>query len=42
MMIDNTETLVHEMSKIRSMDIDDEEDFKLCESIVNSNLLNIY
>lgn len=42
MLIDNTKTLVHEMSKIRSMDIDDEEDFKLCESIVNSNLLNIY
>ena len=42
MLIDNTKTLVHEMSKIRSMDIDDEEDFKLCELIVNSNLLNIY
>jgi len=28
------------MSKISSMDIDDEEDFKICESLVNNNFIN--
>jgi len=37
--MDKKAILVHEMSKIRSMDIDEEEDFQICESIVNSNLL---
>jgi len=38
--IDYEKTLVHQMSKICSMDIDDEEDFKICESLVNSNLID--
>jgi CMP-N-acetylneuraminic acid synthetase len=38
--IDYDKTLVHEMSKISSMDIDDEEDFKICESLVNNNFIN--
>jgi CMP-N-acetylneuraminic acid synthetase len=38
--IDYEKTLVHEMSKISSIDIDDEEDFKICESLVNSNLID--
>lgn len=37
--IDKNAILIHEMSKIRSMDIDEEDDFQLCESIVNSNIL---
>ena len=37
--IDNNAILIHEMSKIRSMDIDEEEDFQICEAIVNSNIL---
>ena len=37
--IDKNAILIHEMSKIRSMDIDEEEDFQLCEAIVNSNIL---
>ena len=38
--IDYKKTLIHEMSKISSMDIDDEEDFKICESLVKTNLLD--
>ena len=38
--IDYEKTLVHEMSKISSIDIDDEEDFKICESLVNFNLID--
>jgi N-acylneuraminate cytidylyltransferase len=37
--IDKNGILIHEMSKIRSMDIDEEEDFQICEAIVNSNIL---
>jgi len=37
--IDKNSILVHEMSKIRSMDIDDEEDFLLCQSLVNSGVM---
>jgi len=37
--IDKNAILIHEMSKIRSMDIDEEEDFQICEAIVNSNIL---
>jgi CMP-N,N'-diacetyllegionaminic acid synthase len=37
--IDKNGILIHEMSKIRSMDIDEEEDFQICESIVKSNAL---
>lgn len=37
--IDKSGILVHEMSKIRSMDIDDEDDFQICECIADSKLL---
>lgn len=37
--IDKNAILIHEMSKIRSMDIDEEEDFQICEAIVKSNIL---
>ena len=37
--IDENSILIHEMSKIRSMDIDDEDDFKICECIANSKIL---
>lgn len=38
-LIDKNAILIHEMSKIKSMDIDYEEDFQICEAIVNSNIL---
>ena len=37
--MDKNSILIHEMSKIRSMDIDDEDDFQICECIAISNLL---
>jgi len=39
--IDN-ETLVYEMPKLFSLDIDDENDFILCESLVKSGFINKY
>ena len=39
LLIDKSSLLIHEMSKIQSLDIDEEEDFTLCESIVNSNIM---
>ncbi len=38
-LIDKNALLIHEMSKIRSLDIDEEEDFEICKAIVNSNIL---
>jgi N-acylneuraminate cytidylyltransferase len=38
-LIDKNSLLIHEMSKIQSLDIDEEDDFELCKSIVNSNIL---
>ena len=40
-LIDKNSLLIHEMSKIHSLDIDEEEDFEICKSIVNSNILKI-
>jgi N-acylneuraminate cytidylyltransferase len=37
--IDN-ETLIYEMSKITSLDIDEEEDFTICQSLVNSGIIH--
>tara|TARA_B100001167_G_C16774717_1_gene310592 strand:- start:10854 stop:11561 length:708 start_codon:yes stop_codon:yes gene_type:complete len=34
------ETLVYEMSKLNSLDIDDEDDFILCESLIKSGFIN--
>ena len=38
--IDEKNTLVHEMPKIKSLDIDEEYDFMLCELLANSGLVN--
>jgi CMP-N-acetylneuraminic acid synthetase len=38
-LIDKNALLIHEMSKIQSLDIDEEEDFEICQAIVNSNIL---
>ena len=38
--IDNDNLLVHEMSRIRSLDIDHEEDFIICESLVKSGIID--
>jgi len=37
--IDKNSFLIHEMSKIQSLDIDEEDDFEICKSIVSSNIL---
>ena len=37
---DDKNTLVHEMSKIKSLDIDDEYDFIICESLVKSGIIH--
>ena len=34
------ETLIYEMSKLNSLDIDDEDDFILCESLIKSGFIN--
>ena len=36
--IDYNKTLVHQMPKIQSIDIDDEDDFKICQALVKSGL----
>ena len=33
------EILVHEMPKLNSIDIDEEYDFTICESLINSNIM---
>lgn len=35
---DNSNTLIHEMPKIRSMDIDESDDFELCKAIVKAKI----
>jgi len=37
--IDDQGILIHEMSKLRSIDIDDLEDFNICEALINSNFI---
>jgi len=37
-LIDDKGTLMHEMSKISSLDIDDDDDFKICQALVEANL----
>jgi len=39
--IDEDGTLVHEMSKIRSMDINEEDDFVICEALVNVGIIQV-
>lgn len=39
--IDESKTLIYEMSKIRSMDIDHEDDFIICESLVKSGIVKL-
>lgn len=38
--IDEQGTLIHEMSKLRSIDINDIEDFNLCEALINSGFIS--
>lgn len=38
--IDDQGTLIHEMSKLQSIDIDDLEDFNICEALVNSGFIS--
>jgi CMP-N,N'-diacetyllegionaminic acid synthase len=38
--IDDQGILIHEMSKLQSMDIDDLEDFNICEALVKSNFVS--
>jgi len=38
-MIDDNSTLMHEMSKISSLDIDDNDDFSICNSLVKAGIL---
>ena len=40
MVIDDQGILIHEMSKLQSIDIDDLEDFNLCEALINSNFIS--
>jgi len=40
LIIDKNSLLVHEMSNIQSLDIDEEEDFELCKAVVNSNIVS--
>jgi len=37
--IDEKNTLIHKMSKISSLDIDDFDDFEICQAIVKMNLM---
>lgn len=37
--IDEQGILIHEMSKLRSIDINDQDDFTLCEALVNSGFI---
>lgn len=37
--VDEKGILIHEMSKIRSIDINDKDDFTLCEALVNHGLI---
>ncbi|HEV2193253.1 MAG TPA: acylneuraminate cytidylyltransferase family protein [Nitrosopumilaceae archaeon] len=37
--VDEEGILIHEMPKIRSVDINDQEDFTLCEALVNSGFI---
>jgi len=37
--LDEEETLFYEMSKLNSIDIDEEDDFLLCQSLVNSGVM---
>ena len=37
--VDNNRTLVYEMSKLRSIDIDENDDFIICDALVNSGML---
>ena len=37
---DEKNTLVCEMSKMKSLDIDEEDDFIICELLANSGLMN--
>jgi len=37
--LDEKETLIYEMSKLHSIDIDEEDDFLLCQSLVNSGVM---
>ena len=38
-LIDEKNILFYEMSKIKSLDIDEEDDFLICESLVNSGII---
>jgi len=37
--VDNNSTLVYEMPKLRSIDIDENDDFIICDALVNSGML---
>ncbi len=37
--VDNNSTLIHIMTKISSLDIDDEEDFSICDSLVKAGII---
>ena len=37
--IDEEGTMIHEMSKLRSLDINDQDDFTFCEALVNSGFI---
>ena len=39
--LDEEGTLIYEMSKLQSIDIDEEEDFLLCQSLVNSGIMSL-
>jgi N-acylneuraminate cytidylyltransferase len=38
--IDEQGILIHEMSKLKSIDIDDLEDFNMCEALINSGFIS--
>lgn len=39
--IDEKKTLIYEMSKIKSLDIDEKDDFILCQAVVNAKIISI-
>lgn len=39
--VDNEAVLIYEMPKINSMDIDDEDDFIICEALINSGKIQL-
>ena len=39
--IDHDATLIHQMPKIRSVDIDDGDDFMICDALVKSGIIKI-